>query len=74
LTEAVVLNFSPRKKAAPPPRYDVVKMGVFDSMSCWQTREQAEIAAEDLAERFPEDEIAILVSGGVRCRSTERKN
>jgi hypothetical protein len=57
---AAVLTFQPRKRAVPEPRYYVVRSGGFDSMSCWGSLEQAAIAADDLAEQFPDDRIAIL--------------
>jgi hypothetical protein len=60
MTAATVLTFAPRKKAEPVPRFYVVRAGGFDGMSRWHSIEQAEIAADDLAEQFPSDKISIL--------------
>jgi hypothetical protein len=74
MTEATLLTFSPRKRAVTVPRYYVVRLsGDFTGMSRWLTREQAEIAAEEMAEQYPGDEIAVLAPVALR-RSTASGN
>jgi hypothetical protein len=64
MTEPILLAF-PRRTPRPvetPQTFYVVNLtrDSFCGMSRWHTQEQAEIAAGDMAEEYPGDEIAIL--------------